>query len=427
MSFPLHGCMHARNGRIWVMILPYPPATEHQSGPVSADRLCIALINMVENSGLAAVSGRQVSDAAGVKMSSIYHHFGGMEQLYASSFEWAWRESERWCRDRLDACAGLTSAECLAPILADTIDDWCEGQRHLAFAWRECHLLAERDPSYRLAADRWELSWQHFWDTLCAQMGLVQFSRITRYFFDGESFLHLLRWRRPVDRAALDEMCRNWAARLLRKEIPPSPCFDWARDEAGATSLPARREDPIYSQIAEAAAILLKKTGAAGMTHRAVAAEAGLTLGTVSHRVKTKAELLQAAFERVYQNSSTLFTPLTSEATEGERRVQAMEGAVELMVMDRAALDMDELILATARDPALQPFAGRLRYCRGRTSRRFLQLALGGEKASAVDAALISAFKMGFSRRRLNRQSPETSASLADADLRVLIDLMSDE
>ena len=56
-------------------------------------------------------------------------------------------------------------------LLAALIDQWCEEQRRLAFAWRECQLIAAREDRYGPVAQRWTTMWRNFWEEVCARCG----------------------------------------------------------------------------------------------------------------------------------------------------------------------------------------------------------------------------------------------------------------
>ncbi|MFD2429191.1 hypothetical protein ACFSUK_15800 [Sphingobium scionense] len=95
-------------------------------------------------------------------------------------------------------------------LFAALIDQWCEEARRLAFAWRECQLIAARELRYVPVCDHWAAMWRAFWEEICTRCGHPGRGAHTAYLFDGEASLHLMRWRRPVDRAALEEVCAGW-------------------------------------------------------------------------------------------------------------------------------------------------------------------------------------------------------------------------
>jgi AcrR family transcriptional regulator len=356
-----------------------------------------AVLDTWEHGGHAAVSARSLSLATGMPNSSIFHHFGSLERLYLSAQEAAQAAAALWCKQRLQELADTPrDIEALPAIMAALIDDWCERERRLALAWRECQLLATRDHKFAEPAAAWRKLWEGFWQTLCDRLGSGTTAPLTALIFDGESFFHMLRWRRPFDRAALDELCRGWSAWLKGKLVPPSHWRDVARVLAAESLDQSELRDETAGQIAAAAAKVLGDNGVAGVTHRAVATAAGHTLGVVSHKFRTSADLLSAAFETVYWHG-------ISSADIGHRRASPEVDTAALIdrfvtwpASDGSRLARTELMMAAMRDPSLSRFAAQLRYMRGRSSGTFLHALLGGERAiSPLDAAIFASFVNG--------------------------------
>ncbi len=179
-----------------------------------------------------------------------------------------------------------------------------------------------------------------------ARCGVQERGELTTYFFYSESLLHLIQWRRVVDRACLDELCQGWASWLSGRLAPEGPWRAFAREEAGRSLPEPTPRNETTQKIASAAAETVEELGMAGLTHRAVATRAGLTLGIVSYNFRTSAELTRAAFESIYA------------------RVVA-DGPVPVLGKKEAAFDafsgynlfssrltgMDEVLLSVAREP----------------------------------------------------------------------------
>jgi AcrR family transcriptional regulator len=350
--------------------------------------------------------------AAGVPVSSIYHHFGSMEQLFLTAQDHARREAERWCAAQIDAISGIgaMSPAGFAAYTAALIDNWSHEHRRLAFAWRQCHLLAGRDQNYAPALNAWRAMWGAFWADLSALCGLDAFGEPAYFLFDGESLLHLMRWRRTVDRACVEELCQGWGMWLSGSLAPEGPWRGFARDAAERTMPRLPSLSGTVEQIALAAADFVEQHGMAGLTHRAVAGRAGLTLGVVSHNFRTSADLARAAFEMIYRRiapSGDAAQPKVTNAREAMEWIRADRGDAARM------LAMDELFLTVARDPALQSFAPQLRYLRGRTSGASLQAIVGADRpVSPLDAALYSGFVSGQRRAMLGLSADEAEPQI---------------
>ena len=320
-----------------------------------------------------------------------------------------------WCAAQLDAIKpGAHGARAIGPLLAVLIDDWCENQRQLAFAWRECELSALRDRGNIELYGRWHALWMDFWREICGRLGLADVAAPTAWLFDGASCVHLLRWRRAVDHAGLIEQCSGWARWLEGELADPAPWFEFARGEAASMIPPPPPSDDTAIRVAEAAAQIIAENGVTALTHRAVAAKAGLTLGVVSYKFRTSADLLQAAFEAIYRRS----TPETDQEME-QNPAFAREAAQT--VLDRNfpvradLLASHELIVAAARDATYQAFSVKLRYQRGRSGMRFLRAFLGPDRPiAAMDAAIFSALLAGRGRAYRCRDQQFGPASLSN-------------
>lgn len=367
----------------------------------SQNRLIRAVLELWETQGNAGISARMLGQAAGLPVSSIYYHFGGLEQLLLCAQETAQAMAARWCDAHLEELpdAADLSPEALPGLLAALIDDWAHAHRRLAFAWRECQIVAARDPRYLPAMHGWQAIWTAFWEQICARCGLPGAARMTGNFFDGESLLHFARWRRAVDRACLDEVCRGWGIWLTEgRLVPEGPWRRFARTEALRSRPESIPRGDVAERIAHAAAATVEELGVAGLTHRAVAARADLTLGVVSYNYRTSADLLRVAFETIYR----LVVPVSVEeglvVPPGDS-TQVIEEMARVQLAGGYRLAIDELLIAVARDPGLRPFAAQLRYLRGRTSVAYLRALVGGARdVSPLDAALLSDFSMGQGR-----------------------------
>lgn len=369
--------------------MPTGRSEQSEKAHLSAQKLVSATLSAWELEGSGGVSGRSLAGSAGLPMSAIYYHFGDLERLLETAQAEAQAEAERWCAAQLDAIGTeIRGAAALGPLMAAVIDDWCETRRTLAFARREGQVMAMRDERHAAACAKWDALWMGFWREVCDRLDLSDMATLTAWVFDGASSLHLLRWRRPVDRAALSELCAGWANWVDGRVADPSPWFDMARSDALALILPSLPEDETANAIAVAAAATVAQRGVTGLTHRAVAAEAGLTLGVVSYKFRTSNDLLKAAFDAIYRRlAPPPEGPVPSAAGSGHARPAL--GRADL-------LGTEELSAAAARDPDLQAFAAQLRYLRGGSSGRAMQSLFGPDiRMSSIDNAIASSLMGG--------------------------------
>ncbi len=334
-----------------------------------------------------------------------------MEQLFLTAQQRAIASAEQWCSHQLAtfAQAGSFSVQSFPALLAALIDDWCTAKRRLAFAWRECQLMAVRDPRYLAPFREWRELWIWFWEEVCARCDLAGHGEMTSYMFDGESLLHLMQWRRVVDRACLDEVCKGWGLWLSGNLAPDGDWRLFARSEAAREMPEMTLKGEIMEQIAQAAAETLGERGMVGLTHRAVAGRAGLTLGVVSYNFPSSTELVRAAFEMIYRQAA------------GDGRRESLgrnsDSGADIAARDKAMAllpALDELLLAVARNPEFVGFVPQLRYWRGRTSKVRLQQMVGPERPiSHLDAALFSGLVNGHRKAVISLPPEETDAQFA--------------
>ncbi|WCP15323.1 HTH-type transcriptional regulator BetI [Sphingobium sp. AntQ-1] len=375
----------------------------------SKDRIIDAVLGLWEDVGGTGLSVRTIARAADVPVSSLYHHFGSLEQLFVIAQDHARLSAAAWRDRHLHGLQGARlDAMAFPPVFAALVDDWACAQRRLAFAWREGQQLAVRDPGFQEGAMRWTHMWVDMWREIGAHFGLEDSGALTARLFDSESFLHMINWRRMVDRAGLDEFARGWTAWLCGRAIPDAPFRDFARAQAQREFPALPERDETAGRIAAAAAAIVSRKGAGSMTHRAVAAEAGLTLGVVSHKFRTSADLMRAAFDSLYLGN----VPATGSAVAPVVDDHwSLGDLVQLLQRSAASAGPEELTIVVARDPSYRHFAAQLRYLRGRTSGRYLQAFLGPDHPiSELEAALFSGFLAGQIRAQLaapGYQSPD--------------------
>jgi AcrR family transcriptional regulator len=375
-----------------------------------AERLVEVALAAWETHGYAGISARLIAQQAGQPVSSIYYHFSDLERLLLSSQACALDAARRWCARQLDVTPAILTpaADAIPPLLTALIQNWSIDHRHLAFAWRECQLAAARNDNYLPVLREWDAMWTSFWDEISARSEIPELARLTHHLFDGESFLHLIRGQPIADLACLSEICRGWGDWLRGAPALEGPWRRHARTEAARAVAIETTIAPVAERIAAAAADLVTREGAAALTHRAAALEAGLTLGAISYHYRTRDELLQVAFETIYQRVMRMHigdaAPRTGTAYADYRReIFAFEDSPDVIA---SRLALNELLVAVARDETFKDVAAQLRYLRGRASRSFLVALLGeGTPDSALEAALCSDIIFGMRRGQIGQDA----------------------
>ncbi|MET8856537.1 TetR family transcriptional regulator [Streptomyces sp. NPDC004579] len=122
----------------------------------------------------------------------------------------------------------------------------------------------------------------------------------------------------------------------------------------------ARRYDPERRQrIIDAAIRVVGVQGIAGLSHRSVAAEADVPLGSTTYHFKTLDELMVAALRQANEGfAKVLAARGTLEDTRADLAAELAGLIGEWLAGDRTGVELEyELYLAALRRPALRPVA----------------------------------------------------------------------
>lgn len=370
-----------------------------------------ALLNIWATAPVDEVSVRSVVHRARAAQSSIHYHFGDMERLYLAASHAALGAARAWIEvqlARLGAVAdGPLPASLQASLIASTIAEWTGPQRRLAMAWRH-------------APDaQWQAAWDGFWSRMAKTLGLEEHASALGCFAAGESARHLLVWNPPLDRALLEETVAAFVLWLHERRLAGAPVRTTYRALAEhGYDAPATQADALAARITGAAAALLAEKGHAGVTFRAVAARAGVTLGKVIHVHGTKSSLLHAALHGLYER----------EALRGDRDgLLARSLAPEVMLAQvlEAVLRgpqpvlsaYDEIERAIYNGADHLALRGLVRAMEDPSGTWALKQLLGGQDPSASLVAVFSAIIRGIGQcvihGGLPRDEQETGARMA--------------
>ncbi|WKL57363.1 TetR family transcriptional regulator [Asticcacaulis sp. ZE23SCel15] len=347
------------------------------------------------------MTARQISQTAEAPTSLINYYFGNFEQLLRAAQARSMATAQIWCDQQLAQTANLPaiSPEGFGAMLAALIDDWTVTQQPHAFAWRECQMMAARDDAFTPLARQWRDIWKTFWDDMCARMGLGAYADITRQFFDGESFLHRITWRRTLDRACLDETCLGWARLLTTGRAGDGRLRDFARLESDKLTAPIIAHGSIAEQISQAAAMIVGRFGAASVTHRAVARESGVNLGAVTYHFPTSDTLMHAAWLQIYLRLTRNVVRDENAPYTHQQFKDNLIHFVQKPSLVEDLLGMEELMSASARADDLNGVGAMIRYSRGRSTYHGLsRMTSPLGPLGAQEAALISNWTQGLRR-----------------------------
>jgi AcrR family transcriptional regulator len=363
-------------------------------------RLIDALLDIWAIAPADEVSVRHLVTKAGAAQASIHYHFGNIERLYLSASQTALAEARTWMDAQLAQLAPLGRAP-LAPALqaslvATAIAEWTVGRRRLAMAWRHAPNVD------------WLAEWDGFWRRFAALLGLETHAAAITCFAAGEAARHLLTWHPPLDRALLEEVVAAFILWLHEGRLAPDlvrPTYQsLARRDYGA---PATHLDQAAVTIAGAASALLAERGHQGVTFRAVAARAGVTLGKVIHVFKTKSALLHVALHNLYEREALGGDAdrLLARTLPPDKMLDELLGAV-LGGNQPVLAAYDEIERAIYNGEEYAALRGLVRAMEDPSGTWALQQFLGGRQPSA---SLVAAFSATI--RGIGHQATHSAAS----------------
>ncbi|UFS97098.1 TetR/AcrR family transcriptional regulator [Nocardia huaxiensis] len=184
------------------------------------------------------------------------------------------------------------------------------------------------------------------------------------------------------------------------------------------TDKPARRRrDPAarVESLAAATERVIATKGIEGLTHRAVAAEAGMPLGATTYHFATKDDLIAAALERAVDRFAA-YLESWHAAHPALAPAELVEALADSLLHsfdddhDQYVLE-SELYLAALRRPALRPLADRYTALTYDTLRHYVD---------ADTAAAASAAMSGLSLQGVARSTPLTRPELVAILRRVI-------
>ncbi len=343
----------------------------------STDRILDAAIARFAMGGMRAVSIREVARIADVDPSAIQYRFGTKANLWKAALERAIAcDLERIhafgaMLASLNAGQALTADEgivLLRHYIGESIDAW----RDVTITWHSLLIegLRQRSPSPIMIG--WAVDRTAAWASIARQMGfrsepagrtlLLALSTIEIFLFGILG---------TVERKLYcEDFIRFVFLRLRGSQLPPET-GDWfsnwcakrtdARFEPGQ---PGEDGNGPVQALSDAVARLLLVHGAEGVTHRAIASEASLSLAATTRHFTSLQDLLRAGYDRIGVNMLRHL-----EAPERMPRFAApqdMAGAVasawlsDDAMQGRALTGLLDVHIAAARDETLLPAAAAI-------------------------------------------------------------------
>ncbi len=351
----------------------YPAQVDEES---RRERLVQATAQLVAEQGIAGASARSVAAAVGAAPSAVNYNFGGMEQLLSLAIADGAARTAAWMATRSREIQALPpTPDGAAQALVHVLSEWTTQARPLALLYQES-LAAGAGAG---AAADWTRLWRDFWLTAAASLGLEPIDgRLLHVVFESEALYHLSTWSPALERSVLAETCDHFAAVWLGAP---------ARADRGALALAERSAGarahgsvaPAALRIAEAAAEVVEDRGLGGLTHRAVAARAGVTTGSVTHHFRSIEDLVAGAIRGQVQvltqetaAKGNFVNPQEDESLTVERLFEAIRFHSTADGPSSPVLRRRRLFLAAIRRADLAGAGAVIRYSHGGTVRNSL-------------------------------------------------------
>ena len=359
------------------------------------ERLISGARTRIVEAGLAEASVRSIARLAEANPSAINYNLGGIEQLYRLVFEQAADDTASWIATHLNDTAALPAdAAGAGAVLEYAIRTWTSQGRDLALLYQEALSWDDADP---ILMRRWTRVWRDFWLAVAARCGLdADRGRMMNLMFQSEALHHLSPWRPAVEDAALRDLCDHFGwVWLDAPRRPPSGGLQSAQAVLHGENL--LKLAPAALNLALAAVAVVQAKGLLGLTHRAVAAHAGVTVGAVTHYFRTAEDLVAGAIrgqvEELFQvedeDSGAALqrgaVPSLAKFAEG------IERSMESAAVSRVLFARRSLFLASLRAHGSARAGAVVRFGYGRTSERILSNLIKVDRdALGLHAAVMS-------------------------------------
>ncbi|HLG87174.1 MAG TPA: TetR family transcriptional regulator [Alphaproteobacteria bacterium] len=329
-----------------------------------AEGIIATAADLVSISGVGALSARAVAQQAGLSPSAVNYHLGGREGLIRALRLRTRDEFQKWTETRFEALNGLPS-DLLSPpsLIAGFIGDLA--MQPWAVAMIEFRELHGREPELGDAAEVKWLSMEALWDRLLERFHVDDnVEECWRILALGAFSLALVDTDALVRSVWLSQVVHRTAERLAGRRR-----FDRVEPQEVQFPAVAPSEQPEgRRRIIETSIRMIGEQGVADLTHRRVAAAAGLSLAATTYFFKTKNEMIFEAFRELHRRAFARLASSNPRAANSLSNLLLNKNGDPHWEVGA----MTALYTAAARDPALRPFATDLRRARGIGSLRWL-------------------------------------------------------
>lgn len=349
-------------------------------------------MQLVAANGLKGLSLRPLAEQLGTQAPTLIRRFGSKEELVALLVEAAITQDgvflDRWLAriQALEVRSGAVMVDLADAILSDLAGPEAARTRFY------CELLQAvvSRPELAPAVEAWSARRLDFWRAATDGLDGVEQGDILHAFSIGEAAYGLAlgdvaayRWLR---RLSLHRLCRGLIPADASEDLRQFQVFRAALgelfDDPGRPTMPPMTE--WQARAAEHISALIIAEGADAVTHRAIAARAGLANSTLAYHFPRQEDLLHVGLNDVVARVHRA-TGSTATETPPEFQLTSIESA-------RATF---AIALVATRMPSLKAVAADLRRRRGENYVGYLERQLGEAVFDVISAQAISLTGMG--------------------------------
>ena len=356
------------------------PSPPEGAGPAAASPLLRAAARLVAKDGFAGLTLRPLAAELGLSVSSLTSRYGSREDIIARVLAEAAAEDRHnlgaWAqmRDRIPTGQGLA----IADVAEMMLDHAAADRRDLSVLFLECVQAGGWDSQVRSALSEWRDVRADAWNGLARHAGLpevvVRSGLIEGYFIDEFAYSVALA-DIPAYRALRRLCLRRLFANLLPDRDPRlddgalgDVLYELLAEDVTAPGVVHGVALPQDWRLdaAKCCAIQLTQQGVSAVTHRSVAALAGLRPTTLAYRYPTQEDLVIAGLEYIITRLLTSVADVEASGSGDLVPADPMEG----LDVGRATF---AVAVAAIRIPRLAPCAADMRRRRGINLLRLLQ------------------------------------------------------
>lgn len=350
-----------------------------------------AALPLVAAEGLKGLSLRPLAEQLGTTAPALIRRFGSKDEMIAALVEVAVAEDaaflDGWlARIRaLDVRDGALMAEVAEAVLADLAGPEAGRTRFY------CELLqaAASRPEIAEAVAAWSARRLAFWRAATDHLPTPELAEILHGFSVGDAAYSLVlepvaayRWLRRLN---LRRLCCGLIPADGSQDLRAYKTFRAALDDLYGDEPVTPPMSDLQAKAAGHISALIIAEGADAVTHRAIAARAGLANSTLAYHFPRQEDLLRAGLDDMVSKVRRA-TGATASDAPPDFNLTAVQSS-------RATL---ALALAAGRMPSLKPVAADLRRQRGESSVFYYERQYGERVFDVVACQALSLTAMGW-------------------------------